>query len=531
LLAGFLGSGKTTTLKHVLENTEGVRVGVIVNDVASVNIDAKLIAQRPNQENQQNNNNNDDIIVELQNGCACCSLADELLGSIETLLKSGSDNSNPFDAIIVELSGVADPVAVQNNWNEAVAKGLNLAVTEAAVLGNVVTVIDATTFGTDYMTFDILKDRKQWFENEAAMDSDCTASRQVVELLAEQVEAADLIIINKQDLAGSEQVDITSSMAKSLNDKASIVTTSNGKVSATRLLGLGLRSKSVVSDCSDPDCTDISHSHSHDQACEDADCTDTSHSHAHAHDHACEDADCTDTSHSHSHDQACEDADCTDASHSHAHNNACEDADCTDTSHSHTHSHQSSTSTDNLGISNFVYKATRPFDGNRLMRLLFEWPVPIKDELDLSLLKDAAKVGYNIQGNDEEASPFIGVLRSKGFCWLAPTAWDGLQADVWRHNKAMYWSHAGKHLGIQDGGRFWASLPESTMKEFFATKPQEYKRILQEDFVTTEFGDRRQELVFIGVELQQAAIETALGDCLLTDEEMELYRAQLEKIK
>jgi G3E family GTPase len=113
LLSGFLGSGKTTALKNLLENREGIKVGVIVNDVASVNIDARLLG---------GGNAGGDIMaelregstVELQNGCACCSLADELLTSIERLM-DGRD----FDAIVVELSGVADPVAVKDNWLQA----------------------------------------------------------------------------------------------------------------------------------------------------------------------------------------------------------------------------------------------------------------------------------------------------------------------------------------------------------------------------------------------------------------------------
>ena len=105
LLSGFLGSGKTCTLQHLLETTEDVRIGVIVNDVASVNIDSKLISGKTN-----------DGILELQNGCACCSLADELLTSVDTLLSTKkshghSSGEGNFDALVVELSGVADPMA------------------------------------------------------------------------------------------------------------------------------------------------------------------------------------------------------------------------------------------------------------------------------------------------------------------------------------------------------------------------------------------------------------------------------------
>jgi hypothetical protein len=133
LLSGFLGAGKTSTLQHLLENTDGMKIGVIVNDVASVNIDAKIVSGKKNG------------VVELQNGCACCSLADELLSSVNTLL----GNKREFDALVVELSGVADPLAIKSNWNKALASGHP--VTEKADISQVVTLVDASTFGTDWM--------------------------------------------------------------------------------------------------------------------------------------------------------------------------------------------------------------------------------------------------------------------------------------------------------------------------------------------------------------------------------------------
>jgi len=131
LLAGFLGAGKTSTLKHLLENNVNVRIGTIVNDVASVNIDAKLVSNVIGNINNSNNGDSssssssnsegensyaDGGIVELQNGCACCSLADELLTSVIKLTDSGARD---LDAIVVELSGVADPMSVRDNWEQA----------------------------------------------------------------------------------------------------------------------------------------------------------------------------------------------------------------------------------------------------------------------------------------------------------------------------------------------------------------------------------------------------------------------------
>jgi G3E family GTPase len=114
LLAGFLGSGKTTTLKHLLENNQSIKIGTIVNDVASVNIDAKLIGNTDSFNDSMSNG-----VIELQNGCACCSLADELMESVMQLTSGEGGKRRELDAIVVELSGVADPVAVRDNWKMA----------------------------------------------------------------------------------------------------------------------------------------------------------------------------------------------------------------------------------------------------------------------------------------------------------------------------------------------------------------------------------------------------------------------------
>eukprot|EP00804_Cyclotella_cryptica_P025766 CCRYP_002957-RC/>CCRYP_002957-RC protein AED:0.10 eAED:0.10 QI:120/0.25/0.4/1/0.25/0.4/5/136/518 len=419
LLAGFLGAGKTTTLKHLLENNQQIRIGTIVNDVASVNIDAKLIA------------NSDSItttskaegVIELQNGCACCSLADELMDSVMQLTgDDGTGQRRELDAIVVELSGVADPVSVKDNWEMARMQGHPA--TKLASLQRTVTLIDASTFGTDWMTWDTAGDRPSWTEP----GDDCSGQRKIPELLAEQVEAADLLLVNKVDLAGDKQVKIASGLAMGLNEKAQVVEVNFG---------------SAESSCADPECTDTSHSHSHD--------------------------------------------------HSEA---SCADPDCTDPSHSHSHDHKSSsTATDQLGISSFVYKASTPFNSQRLLTLLNRWPLPVKDSLDFGL----------VMGSDE------------GFCWMAPR----------RHDTAMYWSHAGKHFGIQSAGKWWGTLGKEVMKPLFANNMKEYERILREDWVSEEWGDRRQELVFIGANLDEAGIRVALDECLCTEDEMEMYRMQL----
>ena len=419
LLAGFLGTGKTTALKHLLENTEGSKIGVIVNDVASVNIDAKLVSSMPESASED--------MIELQNGCACCSLSDELFTSVETLFQPKKKSNEPrnYDAIVVELSGVADPMAIAATW-KAAAGSDRFPATDLASISKIVTMIDACTFATDYMTWDDAAARPGWVET----GDDCAGNRKVAELLAEQVEAANLILVNKVDMATREEVDVSSKVARALNKDATLYEVEFGKIKPTEILEMGTTGVKT----GPMENGNVAEKEKDDTVCEDVGCTDSSHEHSH--DHACEDTDCTDSSHSHSHDHACEETDCTDSSHSHSHNHeeeeACIDPGCGDTSHSHSHSH--GTSTDNLGIVNFVYKAARPFQTSRLMALLNTWPVPVKDTLDIETFAD----GFDLDdGLIKQDSPFVGVLRSKGFCWMAPSKWNGPNDDAYRHDTAM----------------------------------------------------------------------------------------------
>lgn len=482
LLAGFLGSGKTTTLQHLLENAEGRSIGVIVNDVASVNIDAKLVQ-----------NTGKDGVVELQNGCACCSIADELLGSIELLQSYKKDQ---WDAIVVELSGVADPVAVRNLWTQAVRE--EAPITATADLQSTITVVDSSTFGTDYMTWDFARDR--WSSSEAlpgggGEDMMGCGNQKISELLAEQVEAAQLVLLNKKDMTDENQLELAESLIHNLNPKADVIPTAFGKTnSVTQLLN------AAAGACEDPSCTDTSHSHDHQHA---------SHSHNNHHtgstEAACNEPGCTDPSHSHDHPHGAAAAECNDPG-------------CTDTSHSHSHSHDNSV--DSLGITNFVYRASRPFDANRLSELLFQWPIPQKDTL-LETFQETSEL-------TDKTSPFCGIVRSKGFAWIAPSAWDGVVADTWRHDAVVYWSHAGKHLDLQqNAGTWWAEIPDADRRQFLG----DYERVMREDFVTEEFGDRRQELVFIGLDVQQKEIEEALNGCLLSEEEMGAYRENVAALR
>ena len=318
-------------------------------------------------------------------------------------------------------------MAIRNNW-----KMSPIDIRKMADIKKVVTVVDSQTFGSDYMTWDMVTDRKGWSPEGDA----CAANQKVSELLAEQVEAADIVLLNKVDLAGADQVQVAGKVAKALNNKAAFVESQFGKVSPSQLLGGSIGT--IIQDQDDHVHEEEGHSHSHDHACEDPGCTDSSHSHSHDHaEAACSDPDCSDSSHSHSHDHAEAARNgpaCTDTSHSHSHEHsdaACTDPDCTDSSHSHSHNH--ATSTDNLGITNFVFKADRPFNSKRLLKLLNRWPIPKKEVLDMEFLEEG-KPQFDMFGKPTEDNPFAGVIRSKGFCWFAPSKWDGVMEDAWRHD-------------------------------------------------------------------------------------------------
>jgi len=227
LLSGFLGTGKTSTLQHLLENKEQLKIGVIVNDLASVNIDRKLLVASSSSESSSDNDN---LVLELQNGCACCALSDELAFSIEKLLAQRA-----LDAVVVELSGVADPAAVRYNLAE-----------QLPGTTRIVTLIDAASFGTDYLTWDTARDRENWVPSLPMMeegDSNPDSHRKVSELLVEQCEAADLILVNKVDLLreynnNGDPLRVATGVARALNAKAELVETEFGRVAPRVVLGL-----------------------------------------------------------------------------------------------------------------------------------------------------------------------------------------------------------------------------------------------------------------------------------------------------
>ncbi|KAL3779587.1 hypothetical protein ACHAW5_005420 [Stephanodiscus triporus] len=531
VLSGFLGSGKTTLLQNMLTNNEGLKIAVIVNDVASVNIDSKLVrgrtaARGTDTEGDELQAYTDDTnvsmalpagIVQLQNGCACCSISGELLTSVSELmtLSDMRQDDEKFDHIVIEMSGVAEPRSVRNIFQEAMMYDMPLM--ERVSLDTLVTVIDCSTY-RDYLQSSRLanvlespelfysneEDRKKaeeddgWMEGMssnlvrtlAAMDEGGFEGG-VCDLLVEQTEVADVLVLNKIDIG---ELESTKQVVAALNPRAKIIATSFGKINQLNEIlqyskGEGVAMGGIVDDHKDYVAAAEA------QKCSDPECTDPMHAHDHSH------------SHHHSHDDDPFDGQSNDATH-------CADPDCTDASHSHSHGH-SSEAVAHAGIGTYVYHARRPFHPSRLLSILQKLPVV-----------RGVPTGESSDNDDMDIrtkKTFQQVLRSKGFCWTADS-----------NIKALYWSHAGCSFEMQCLGRWWATLP----KELW---PEDAKDSILDDFdsmdhdeaasipTSSTVGDRRQEIVFIGPGIgfadSQAILKRSLDSCLLNDNEWDTFRS------
>jgi G3E family GTPase len=211
VLSGFLGAGKTTLLNHILSQPHGMRVAVLVNDMSEVNIDARLVRTS-------------ERLVEMQNGCICCTLREDLLVEVRNLARE-----NAFDYLIIESTGISEPMPVAETFEFKDDNGVGLG--EWARLDTMVTVVDPTRFGDDFLGIDELRDRG-WH----AGDDD---ERNVADLLIDQIEFADVILISKTDVADVESVDAVEHMVKALNPGADVLRMSLGNVPLDRILSTG----------------------------------------------------------------------------------------------------------------------------------------------------------------------------------------------------------------------------------------------------------------------------------------------------
>jgi G3E family GTPase len=510
VLSGFLGSGKTTLLKRLLENDEGLRIAVIVNDMAEVNVDSKLVASSMNAAG----------MVELQNGCACCSKSDELLSSVAELVTlsdlRGDAAAAGFDHIVVEMSGVADPKSVRSNFQEAMFYDMPLM--DRVRLDTMITMIDCGTF-LDHLASDrttTLKEAPELFPAKAQSslwDDDELSripssllqslhpadgmmrddSNSISELLVAQTETADILLLNKVDSVDETTVSRIEETARALNPRARLLRTTYSAAPWKDVLGIAQGNGVVMAGVVD-DHKDAVHA----VTCDDHTCDDASHSHAHEHI-------------SHHHDEDCSAAP---SQHDHAHSHEHSQERSTD-KHTHEHAHEHARGDTNHGsIGSFVYRSRRPFHPRRLQSFLGH--LPIKRGLPVNV---RGATEDTIQVDDTIQPVLDRIVRSKGFVWLADS-----------HAAALYWSQAGVGFEMTCLGSWWATLPKNQW-------PPEATKTILGDFDSTTHdegneqcttvGDRRQELVFIGTQLNdrglQSKISSLLDKCVLRDDEWAAY--------
>jgi G3E family GTPase len=366
VLSGFLGAGKTTLLNQVLNNRHGLKVAVIVNDMSEVNIDADLV-----RDGGANLSRTDEKLVEMTNGCICCTLRDDLLKEVRGLAESGR-----FDYLLIESTGISEPLPVAATFDFRTEDGESLS--DVARLDTMVTVVDAVNLLKDYSSTEFLEQRGEALEND---------QRTLVDLLVEQIEFADVIVLNKIDDALPAQREAARKIIRALNPDADLIEANHSRVPFDRILDTGR--------------FDFEKAQQHPLWFKEL--------YGFA-DHVPE--------------------------------------------------------TEEYGVTNFVYRARRPFDPAKFDTFIKEsWP---------------------------------GVIRAKGHFWLATRPqWLG---EI---------SQAGTITRTQALGFWWANVPA----ERWPDDPF-WRQRLRANW-NDIYGDRRQEIVFIGTGMDEAALRARLDACLV----------------
>jgi len=220
VLCGYLGSGKTTVLNHVLHNRDGLKVAVIVNDMSEVNIDAALV------KGEALLSRTEEKLVEMSNGCICCTLREDLLREVQLLVEEGR-----FDYILIESTGISEPIPIAQTFSYADEEsGIDL--TQFAKLDCMVTVVDANRFWHDFASGESLLDR-----NEGTGEDD---TRDVVDLLIDQIETCDVLLLNKCDLVEERELSKLEGIIRKLQPVATIIRTVNGRIHPGEILNTNL---------------------------------------------------------------------------------------------------------------------------------------------------------------------------------------------------------------------------------------------------------------------------------------------------
>jgi G3E family GTPase len=382
VLSGFLGAGKTSLLNHILHNKEGLKVAVIVNDMSEVNIDAQLVKQ----ENVLSRT--EEKLVEMSNGCICCTLREDLMVEVEKLAKD-----HRFDYLLIESTGISEPLPVAQTFSY-VDENSGIDLSRFAQLDTMVTVVDCFNFAKDFGSIDTVWTR-------GLNDDDPNDQRTIVNLLTDQIEFANVIVLNKTDLLPAARVAELKTIIQKLNPEAKIVESTFGKIETSHILNTGLF-----------DFEKSSQSAGWIQELEKG---------------------------------------------------------------SHT------PETEEYGISSFVFRDVRPFHPTRFWNYINQhW--------------------------------HAGIIRSKGLFWLAS-----------RPKDALNWGQAGGSLRADYAGKWWAGVPKWERSFYPAWQDSKDEIMKRWD---ERFGDRINELVIIGQDLDKALLIQELQSCLCTEEEIKQMEAK-----
>jgi G3E family GTPase len=376
VLSGFLGSGKTTLLNHILQNKEGLKVAVIVNDMSEVNVDANLVKSENTLSHTQ------EKLVEMSNGCICCTLREDLLIEVEKLAKE-----NRFDYLLIESTGISEPIPVAQTFS-FIDEDSGIDLSRYSYVDTMVTVVDSFNFFKDFGSSETLMDREL---NDTDEDY-----RTIVDLLTDQVEFANVIILNKTDLVSNEELSFLDKTINKLNPSAKIIKSTFCKINLKEILHTGMfdfekaeQSAGWIEELSKDE-------------------------------HKPE--------------------------------------------------------TEEYGISSFVYRSKKPFDPVRFFNYV------------------------------QKGFP-LSIIRSKGLFWLAS-----------RPDQALIWGQAGGSLKGDSAGVWWSSMP-------FQHRIQQLSFVENQQQIENEwdvtYGDRKNEIVFIGQNLDEHLIKSHLDGCLSTDKELE----------
>ena len=375
VLSGFLGVGKTTLLNHILHNKQGLKVAVIVNDMSEVNVDANLV------KSENTLSRTEEKLVEMSNGCICCTLREDLMIEVENLARE-----NRFDYLLIESTGISEPIPVAQTFS-FIDEENGIDLSRFSYIDTMVTVVDSLNFFKDFGSSDMLLDREL-----TDIEGDY---RTIVNLLTDQIEFANVIVLNKTDLVTTKQLGTIKIAIQKLNPSAKIIESSYSKVEPKEILKTGL--------------------FDFEEAEQGADWIEELNNDAHT------------------------------------------------------------PETEEYGISSFVYKRKRPFNPERFWNY--------------------------VQQNFPNT-----IIRSKGLFWLAS-----------RPDQALIWNQAGSSLDADSAGVWWSSMSfENRMENLMFMENQNQ---IEEDW-HEEFGDRKNELVFIGQDMDKNQIVLDLNCCLSTDEEL-----------